>query len=363
MNSGIKDADQAVGGEIIEDSGPTDPDSRLDSRQDYDYHPPKGWKLIPEDHIGVDPRVYELMVHALKTGGSGGKQAPIHVQVDGPKQEEPKPFFQVKLLQQFLLGDVGYNLVKGQEIEYCPEGKYVQIDGEKHTALRSFLAIWRMQFGEKPDPQTVRKPIFKILNPESCPPLRNSLGKTMPRGTYPSDTQRIKAEEKHGDASYRRLPVPGETSEYNLGMTQAPQASARDLGYDPGVREHAPRGAGRIIQPQYPQQAMQQEVDRRIPSMPPRGGMVGDDGLTDRGRAIRHMSADQIERPVQRQVQQNIAGYDPPESIEDFYVESGTLGGGQIVSQVPGEPADEALEVARKLDIISAQQQSQRTRY
>jgi hypothetical protein len=341
---------------------------------------PAGFKLVPVNYVAVEPTMYDIMLNALKQPVQTPvrEQAPIQVQVNGPKEEEPKPYFLVRMLQQCHFGDIGYNVVRGQEIEYSPEGKYLKIDGETFTSLRSFLEMWKLQYGpaHQRSAEIVRNPFFEILNSDNCPPLEESLGRTLRRGQLTPDPRRVSREEARSDAT-RPVRPSGEREVYP-GIYGAPEPSARDLEYDPHEREHASRGLRnqrmqqqmqmesthrQIIQPAYPQQSMQQQMSSQYPTMPPRSGVRGPDGLTDRGRLIKNMSADQVERPVQRQTVQPVAGYDAPERVEDFMVEPGMVAGGQTVSMIPGDPADEALVKSREMDARVQQLQGGRIRY
>jgi hypothetical protein len=327
---------------------------------------PAGFKLVPEDYIAVEPTMYHVMLEALKRNPTGVQQ-PIHVSVAPPelKPEDNYPVFRIRMLKQFRFGDINYSLARGEEFEYCPGGKYIQIDGEKHTKLRSFLQIWRSQYGPRPDPQARRNPIFQILNTDSCPPLHESMGTTPPRGQYPSEAQRLAAEERRGDATNTKS-----------AQRQRDRDHEADLNYDPTLREHAPRGARSEMQgpeqPQYPQQAappyqypqppVQQHMTQMGPQMPPRGGLVGSDGLTARARAIKGMSGDMIERAVERQTTPPmIGGYQEPERIEDFTVDPAIVGGGgEIVADIPGNVANEAALMGRQMDMRAHAQANRR---
>jgi hypothetical protein len=321
------------------------------------YYAPPGFRLIPEDYIAVEPAMYQVMIEALKRNPTAAQQ-PIHVQVAAPepKPEDNYPVFRIRMLKQFRFGDINYSLARGEEFEYCPGGKYIQIDGEKHTKLRSFLQIWRSQYGQRPDPQARRNPIFQILNPESCPILHESMGTTPPKGQYPSEAQRLAAEERRGDATNTRQ-----------AQRQRERDLEADLNYDPTVREHAPRGARYEMQgppqPQYqPPPPVQQQAPQMGATMPPRGGLVGLDGLTDRARAIKGMSGDMIERAQERQTTAPIiGGYQAPERIEDFTVDPAIVGGGgQVVADIPGGVANEAAQLARQMDMQAHAQANRR---
>ena len=86
--------------------------------------------------------------------------------------------------------------------------------------------------------------------------------------------------------------------------------------------------------------------------MPPRGGLVGADGLTARARAIKAMSGEMIERAQERQTQAPmIGGYQEPERIEDFTVDPAIVGGGgETVAHIPGGVANEAAQLAMQMD-------------
>jgi hypothetical protein len=328
-----------------------------------EYFVPPGFKLVPEDYMAVEPAMCQVMLEALKGNRMTSAQPPIHVQVTSPepKPEEIHPVFRIRMLQQYRFGDIKYNMARGEEFEYCPEGKYIQIDGEKHTILRSFLQIWRSQFGPRPDPQARRSPVFEIVNPESCPPLSMSLGVTPSRPVGADATMaRIRGEEQRGDATAQRA--------------QRRPSDPMGYEYNPSAREHAPRGAryataqqqppqpSTIVQPPYPQQTMEQEVRRfQGPTMPPRGTIRGPDGLTERGRMIKKMSGDMIERPVPRQqtISPVFGGYEAPESVEDFATDPEVIAGGQMVAEVEGPPANEAEVVARQMDQMAYYQSAQ----
>jgi hypothetical protein len=117
-----------------------------------------------------------------------------------------------------------------------------------------------------------------------------------------------------------------------------------------------------IIQPQYPQQAMQQAVQQlQGPTMPPRGGIRGPDGLTERARQIRKMSGEMIERPVPRQqmIAPVFGGYESPESVDDFATDPEMIAGGQVVANIEGSPANEAEIIGRQMDQIAYMQNAQ----
>jgi hypothetical protein len=326
-----------------------------DEGREPTFYVPAGFKLVPEDYIAIEPAMYQIMLEALKRAPAGS-QPPIHVQVTPPevKPEEVHPVFRIRMLKQFRFGDINYSLARGEEFEYCPQGKYIQIDGEKHVKLRSFLQIWRSQYGPRPDPQARRNPIFQILNTDTCPPLHESMGTTPPRG---SDVQRIATEDKRWDATATRQ-----------AQRQRERDLEADLNYDPSVREHVPRGERYLQaqgppQPQYHQQPVQQMAQQPMgPSMPPRGGLVGPDGLTARARAIKAMSGDMIERATDRQVTPPIiGGYQEPERIEDFAVDPAIVGGGgETVAEIPGGVANEAAVVGRQMDMQAHLQANRR---
>jgi hypothetical protein len=113
-----------------------------------------------------------------------------------------------------------------------------------------------------------------------------------------------------------------------------------------------------------PEQELQQMIRSQTPVMPPRAGIVGPDGLTPRARMIKTMSGDQVQRPVQRtQIRTPVGGYEPPETVENFPVEHGQMGGGRVVSHIPGEPADEAIAKAQMMDIEASRLQGGRVHY
>lgn len=363
------------------------------------YQPPPGFKLIPEDYVGVEPSMYRMMLQSL--GQGQGRQMPPEIRVQMPQtpKEEPDLVFHIKLLQQLAIGDVGYNFVRGEEFIYCPSKKYIEVGGDRYTTLRSFLNMWNAHYGPRPNPEIRRKPFFVILNPESCPPIETSLGRRPPP-RYRTDAERIQAEQQSGDAAHRRVHLHGENSEYSLNLTATNPVDPRDVDRNPDETLHPERRPGAQIQQQFdprylqggmpphiqdageyrqavfqqahglvqqpmdPQAELQQMVRSQTPVMPPRSGIVGPDGLTPRARMIKSMSGDQIQRPVQRtQIRTPVGGYEPPESVESFPVEHGQLGGGRVVSHIPGEPADEAIAKAQMMDIEASRLQGGRVHY
>lgn len=366
------------------------------------YQPPPGFKLIPEHYIGVEPTMYSMMLQSLGQAQGGRQQMPPEIKVQMPQtpKEEPDPVFHIKLLQQLAIGDVGYNFVRGEEFIYCPSKKYIEVGGDRYTTLRSFLNMWNAHYGPRPDPNVRRKPFFMILNPESCPPMEVSLGRRPPT-RYRTDAERIQAEQRGGDAAHHRVHLHGETSEYSLNLTATNPVDPRDVDRNPDETMHPERRPGAHLQAQFdpryqqeagyephiqnaqeyrqsvfqqahgliqqpmdPQQELQRMIQSQTPVMPPRSGVVGPDGLTPRARMIKTMSGDQIQRPVQRtQLRTPIGGYEAPETVESFPVEHGQLGGGRIVSNIPGEPADEAIAKAQMMDIEAARLQGGRVHY
>jgi hypothetical protein len=366
------------------------------------YQPPPGFKLIPADYIGVEPTMYRMMLKSMGGQAQGGRQMPPEIKVQLPEtpKEEPERVFHIKCLQQLAIGDVGYNFVRGEEFVYCPSKKYIEVGGDRYTTLRSFLNMWNAHYGPRPDSTVRRKPFFMILNPESCPPMNESLGRRPP-SRYRTDVERIQAEQHSGDAAHHRVHLHGETSEYGLNLTATNPVDPRDVDRNPDETLHPERRPGANIQAQFdpryqqesgyephiqsaqeyrqdvfqrahglvqqpadPQQELQQMLNSSTPVMPPRGGPVGPDGLTQRARMIKSMSGDQIQRPVQRtQIRTPVGGYEPPETVENFPVEHGQMGGGRIVGQIPGGPADEATAQAQIHDIEAARLQGGRVRY
>jgi flagellum-specific peptidoglycan hydrolase FlgJ len=379
------------------------------------YQIPPGFKLIPTDYIAVEPEMYRVMVNSMRRSGgaSSGTPSQIHVSMPEAAKEEPDQVFHVRMVQQMMFGDIGINLQRGEELVYCPDKKYIQLGGDRYTTLRSFLQMWNAQFGPRPDPGTVKNPLFQILNPQDCPPLNTSLGRFAPQ-RFRNDAQRIQSEERRGDATRRPVRVPGETAEYGLGINgpsnpvnprdidrdpeetlhphrrpnanYAPSQSQMDhqqyrnhtaaiaRGYNQGQQQYPYQDPGyyqqdqqarqpQFIQPMDPQAELNQMVNSRVPVMPPRAGVKGPDGLTQRGRMIKQMNGDQIERPVQRQQVQPIGGYEPPETVEGFQMEPGSMQGGQVVGYIPGKPADEAIGIAQDLDQQAARLANNRLGY
>lgn len=365
------------------------------------YQPPPGFKLVPADYIAVEPTMYRMMLQSMSQGQGGRQQMPPEIRVQMPEtpREEPDQVFHIRCLQQLAIGDVGYNFVRGEEFVYCPEKKYIEVGGDKYTTLRSFLNMWNAHYGPRPDPNVKRKPFFMILNPDSCPSIEASLGRRPP-GRYRTDAERIQAEQRGGDAAHHRVHLHGENSEYSLNLTATNPVDPRDVDRNPDETMHPERRPGAHLQaqfdprqPQYtdaphiqnaqeyrqsvfqqahglvqqpadPNLELQQMLQSRAPVMPPRAGIVGSDGLTPRARMIKTMSGDQIQRPVQRtQIRTPVGGYEPPETVENFPVEQGQMGGGRVVSQIPGEPADEAIAKAQMMDIEAARLQGGRVHY
>src|SRR6516165_10127348 len=72
------------------------------------YQPPPGFKLIPEDYVGVEPTMYRMMLQSLgQANGAQPLPAEIKVQMPQPTKEDPDPVFHIKLLQQLAIGDIG----------------------------------------------------------------------------------------------------------------------------------------------------------------------------------------------------------------------------------------------------------------
>jgi hypothetical protein len=363
------------------------------------YQPPPGFKLIPENYVGVEPTMYAMLLRSLGQD-QGGRQIPSEIKVQLPQtpKEEPDLVFHIKLLQQLTIGDIGYNFVRNEEFVYCPSKKYIEVGGDKYTTLRSFLNVWNAHYGPRPDPNVKRKPFFLILNPETCPPIHESLGRRPP-SQYRTDAERIQSEQSRGDAAHNRVHLHGETSEYSVNLTATNPVDPRDIDRNPDETMHPDRRPGAYIQSQFdpryqqddqsrvqnaqeyrqrvfqkahgmvrqpvdPQEELQQMVNSPTPIMPPRAGIVGTDGLTQRARMIKGMSGDQIQRPVQRtQIRTPVGGYEPPETVENFPVEYGQMGGGRIVGHIQGGPADEATAQAQMNDVEAMRLQGLRSHY
>jgi hypothetical protein len=365
------------------------------------YQPPPGFKLIPETYFGVEPNMYHMMLQSLGQA-QGVRHLPPEIKVQMPQTptEKPDPVFHIRLLQQLAIGDVGYNFQRGEEFVYCPSKKYIEVGGDRYTTLRSFLNIWNAHYGERPDPNVKRKPFFMILNLDSCPLIHESLGRRQP-SRYRTESERLQAEERGGDAAHHKVHLHGETNEYSLDLTATNPVDPRDVDRNPDETMHPERRPGGYIQQQFdpryqqdqghgphiqnvheyrqsvfqqahglvqqpadPQRELQQMMNSQTPVMPPRAGIVGTDGLTPRARMIKQMSGDQIQRPVQRtQIRTPVGGYEPPESVESFPVEHGQLGGGRVVSHIPGPEADEAVAKAQMHDIEAARLQGGRVHY
>jgi hypothetical protein len=359
--------------------------------------------LIPEDYVGVEPTMYRMMLQSLgQANGAQPLPAEIKVQMPQPTKEDPDPVFHIKLLQQLAIGDIGYNFARGEEFVYCPSKKYIEVGGDRYTTLRSFLNMWLAHYGPRPDATVRKKPFFVILNPDTCPSIETSLGKRPP-SRYRSEAERIQAEQRGGDAAHHRVHLHGETSEYNLDLTATNPVDPRDIDRNPDETMHPERRPGAYIQAQFdpryqqepeyrppmqtareyqqqvyqqahvrgmvqqpedPQQELQRMIQSQVPVMPPRSGVVGPDGLTPRARMIKTMSGDQIQRPTSRtQIRTPVGGYEPPETVESFPVEHGQMGGGRVVSHIPGPEADEAIAKAQMHDIEAARLQGGRIHY
>jgi hypothetical protein len=385
------------------------PESHLPEGQSYSqgegygdsYQPPPGFKLIPENYIGVEPTMYSMMLQSLGQVQGGRQMTPPEIKVQMPQtpKEEPDRVFHIKLLQQLAIGDVGYNFQRGEEFIYCPSKKYIEVGGDRYTTLRSFLNMWNAHYGPRPDVTVRKKPFFMILNPDTCPAIEESLGRRPP-SRYRTDAQRIQAEERGGDAAHHRVHLHGETNEYSLNLTATNPVDQRDVDRNPDETMHPERRPGAYLQDQFdsqyqqyddptriqnaqeyrqqvfqqahglvqqpvdPQRELQQMINSQTPVMPPRSGVVGPDGLTPRARMIRTMSGDQIQRPVQRtQIRTPIGGYEAPETVESFPVEHGQMGGGRVVSHIPGPEADEAIAKAQMHDIEASRLQGGRVHY
>jgi hypothetical protein len=388
-NGDFSEKDFATEGDDPKQEGGYYPDS---------YQPPPGFKLIPENYIGVEPTMYAMMLRALGKETRPVSPQEIRVQMPETPKEEPDQVFHIRLLQQLAIGDIGYNFQRGEEFTYCPAKRYIEVGGDRYTTLRSFLNMWNAHFGARPDPNVRKKPFFLILNSESCPSIQESLGRRQPTPRFRSDAERLQYEQRAGDAAHRRVHLHGETGEYGLNLTATNPVDPRDVDRDPNETMHPHRRPGAQFQEQFdpyyaseqpqqqnaqeyrqevfrrahgliqqpldPQQELQQMMQSRVPVMPARGGVVGPDGLTPRARMIRAMSGDQIQRPVQRQqVAPPVGGYEPPETVEGFPVQQGEMGGGRVVSQIPGGPADEALAQAQMMDAEAARLMGSRTQY
>jgi hypothetical protein len=402
----VSEADDFTDQDFAPETSPVG-DGRIHEEMPYDgghtdsYQPPAGFKLIPEDYVGVEPTMYAMMLQFLGQA-QGGRQMPPEIRVQLPEtpKEEPEKVFHIRLLQQLAIGDVGYNFQRGEEFVYCPSKKYIEVGGDRYTTLRSFLNIWNAHYGPRPDPNVKRKPFFMILNADSCPPINESLGRRPP-SRYRTEAERIQAEQRGGDAAHNRVHLHGETSEYSLDLTATNPVDPRDVDRNPDETLHPERRPGAQLQSQFdpryyqgpeqgphiqsaqeyrqdvfqrahgmvqqpadPQREMQQMINSQVPVMPPRSGIVGTDGLTPRARMIKTMSGDQIQRSVQRtQIRTPISGYEPPESVENFPVEHGQMGGGRVVSHIPGPEADEAIARAQMMDVEAAHLQGGRIRY
>lgn len=281
------------------------------------YEPPPGYVL-------VDRELYRILLEAYKTPE---KPEPVPQK---PK-ETPKPVFKFRVLRQYYVGDINYNFAVGEEGEYCP-GEYVKVGGKKEEKIKSFANLWNLQFGITHNPkdrqQALARPIFQILNPQNCPPLKpQNLSRTP---SQPTDSERILWEEQKGDASHRPMRIAGETPDNNMGITYPPQPNINQVN-DYYSGEH------RVIQ----------KGAHGPNDLPPRGGPRGPDGLTQRARMIKAMQGDQVERPA-GSYEESSSRRAEPTSPEDFPVSSEVISGGEPIGKIPGVP-DEAREYSSRM--------------
>lgn len=251
------------------------------------YQPPPGYVLV---ELGQ----YNLMLSALQQMLRTGPVTPEHKEL-----EKKKKFFHLRMKRQYLIGDIGHNLVPGEEVDFCPR-EYVKIGGLLQTKLRSFQAIWNMQYGPNPDPAVLSNPIFEILNPDECPweEIEQAAAAGARGRQARSEWERIQQEERRGDAAYHR-----------------------------GPRELQAAGVKQTVQPG---------------GLPPRGGVRGPDGLTERARQIKAMQGDAIERPARRVTTgESAEGTD----VSDIPVNAGIMAGGRAVARIGGPAADEARDL------------------
>jgi hypothetical protein len=307
----------------MEDFEPTD---LQECESSAAHQPPSDYQTYqpPPGYILVEKSLYE---HLLSNLTHPSQPQQIKVELPTPPVQAEKPFFHFRINQQYMMGDIKYNFSPGEEGEYCP-GEYLKVGGHKFVDLKCFVKVWKLNFSS-PSPA---RPIFDILNPDTCPPLANSFGKTIP-SRFVNDIQRIEHEEIHGDAARHRVRVPGETAEHNLGITMTPQPRPQSAYQQPSVQPPAQIIASGRLGPN---------------DMPPSGGPRGPDGLTERARYIKAMQGDNIERPAGSVSRDQQPGYREPQTVSDFPVNPAVIAGGNHVAMIPGPPADEAAIASRR---------------
>jgi hypothetical protein len=228
-------------------------------------------------------------------------------------QDDPSAgVIKVRMLRQMWIGDINVNLTPGDEVEFVP-GQYVKIAGERHRKMKSFLSIFRLQFGPNPDPETYTNPFFEILNSNECPDPYKVFGKSHLQGRpFATEEDRIRFEEGKGDATSRKVQVPGDVHDklQLRGSLQATSQQSQVVG-----------------QPSVEQQGIATSKSRL--------------GMSSRAATIHRMTADAIERPQGSNVGSGSTEPQEPQSVNDFQVSSQMAGGGAQVASIGGAPADE----------------------
>jgi hypothetical protein len=257
--------------------------------------------VAPPGYVLVEKNQYNIMLKAMNAQLEGRlTEAPKNTRIDEYgqtiHQDDYTGVFKLTMLRQYWIGDININLLPGTEVVFCP-GQWVKIDGERHKKLKSFLAIFKSQFGPKPDAGVLAKPIFELRNEDDCPDLSQLFGRELGKPTFPSDEARIAHEVKHGDAAKQKISVPGDVKD-QLQMRTTPQPRA----VPPGKPDH----------------------------------------MTDRAWMIANMQADQIERPQGSNMGSQHDQTVEPQTVNDFQTIQRMAGGGTPVAMIPGKPADEA---------------------
>lgn len=258
--------------------------------------------VVPAGYVLVEAKMYQLLLSAFHGQGKVKKTVAEEEIEEGGK-------FKLRMLRQYMIGDINQNLQPGDQVEFVP-GAYLKIGGEKHKKTQSFLSVFRMQYGPQPHSSTVRDPIFELLNPDEAPDPSSVFGfkGIPPARRWNSEQARIDFEENRGDSARRKTKLSSENDESSMHLTTTPQATMQQVAELDSSREHG--------------------------------------HMSDKARRIHGMQADQIERPQGSNV--GSSEYQEPQSVQDFEVSSRQAGGGMTVAVIGGKPADEGKQVVQQ---------------
>lgn len=252
----------------------------------------------PTKYVLVDKALYAILCGLLEKGIQPAQTTKV-------VEEKPR-HFEFRVLRQYWLGDTATQLHAGDMGTYIPN-QSLRIGGNEIKKLRSFNVMWDSHpFGRKPTADFARNPVFEITNPNDCPDLP-------PQAQYQgvSESERIYSENMRGDAARRPAPLPGDPTN-SLGI----------------MSQGAP-----------PRVITSGRVSAR--DLPPPGGRKGPDGLTERGRILKNMRGDAIDKPAGSLPSNTTIVGDPiHETVDSFPIQNVSHSSG-IIGGIPGPRADE----------------------